>query len=310
MAIDYCELTSHLYSEWLDICSRNFPNTSRQFFDETYENDPSFKIADILIAHDRRQPIGGVRTLRRKMHVNGQYLNIGGITDFCVDQQYRNHSVFIDLLRLAIDKLDACSDLIVGFTHLSSEKVISRFGFTTIPLDYSIIDAEEINISSQYSIRPFDAIFDLPVAVAMYEEFAGNYNGTLLRDDAYWKTIVLPQMKHSYVLTREEKVVAYITCSPYMNRHTHRGAVWIVKEYAQKASTENYLPLAIALLAKHLHLPRFARAPAPLVPFFPANPERKYAMKVRLGRAFSAYSDVHLFTKELEPMIYFDTDRF
>jgi predicted acetyltransferase len=201
----------------VDLCSRSFQNTPREYFVRHILCDGTLRPEDTLVGWKDGRIVTSVQVFPRYCWVEGHRMRFAGIGNVATDPAERRKGYAGQMLREAIRRMKADG---FAFSILTTtiNAYYAKFGFLVIPREAAVFANAPIS-GIGGKIRTFDRLRDLASVTALYDMYNRNSVGPVSRDRAYWNAqfqfcgedpamfLVLEHNKHviGYVRGAEDK---------------------------------------------------------------------------------------------------------
>ncbi len=210
----------------LDLLERAF--AERDVFALYMDADPAYDPEDFLLALDGGHPVSCVQIFRKTIRLRGEPVPLGGIGSVATDPDHRGSGLASELMRRSEQRMRE-RGMPLGLLFTTRFSFYARLGWVQIPCRQLAVHpggaAEEPDGIERRCLRPGD----LPAVRALYDRYADGFEGTTLRDDAYWRG----QLRYAgapdeefRVALRGERLIAYARAVSLMTR--------IATEYAHE----------------------------------------------------------------------------
>lgn len=215
--IEFRELKLEEMEAWFDHCmyvfnGGTYSQSYRQYFIKHYYNDPWRDLESILVAVEDEKIVSTVRIFHRRIYLNGQIIEMGGIGEVSTNLEYRCKGLSSKLLAIAIKKMKE-KGINVSMLGAASEKIgfYNKFGWESLSrcFNKSTVKGENnLNIK----MRPVNFDTDIPQIALIFDDYSRRRNGIVVRDkEYYWNKWVKNEAKNFYVVEDEMgKISAYI----------------------------------------------------------------------------------------------------
>lgn len=134
-----------------------------------------------------------------QIYLQGKVVQMGGIAGVATWPENRRKGNVSTLLKHALQEMKGQGQT-VSFLHPFSIPFYRKFGWE-LYTDYKkyTIPVHKLPPKVEVPGRIVRDVVDISTLDAMYQSFASRYNGTLVRDEAWWKQSVLDDDGHSVV---------------------------------------------------------------------------------------------------------------
>ncbi|WP_211749491.1 GNAT family N-acetyltransferase [Paenibacillus sp. Marseille-Q4541] len=134
-----------------------------------------------------------------EVYLQGKVLHMGGIAGVATWPENRRKGHVSKLLKQAL-KVMKDKGQSLSFLHPFSIPFYRKYGWE-LYAEYKnyVIPAKQFPAKVEYPGKIVRDVKDLSVLDALYHSFACRYNGTLVRDEEWWKESVLQDFEHSAV---------------------------------------------------------------------------------------------------------------
>jgi GNAT superfamily N-acetyltransferase len=200
IATDERDAVLDLLADWLN---------DRAFFARYFEHDPAFRDDLCFVAVDGGRIVSTLQVFRKRVHVDGATLAVGGVGNVYTDPAYRTAGLATALLERALAAM-AAQGFDASLLFASQLDFYARLGWRTLPRVLSFI--EPGGTSAPGAAAVFEPRRDLDQVMAVYAVHSVPVAGATARDAAYWAG----QLRYAgnpderFVVTRrDECVVAY-----------------------------------------------------------------------------------------------------
>jgi len=202
--------------KWLHFLADDvFKGIPLSCFTREWDSDPSRDISSIFVAVDAKERIvSGGRVFIREIYLNGETVKAGGIGSFGTRKRYRGKGISTALLTRCIAFMQE-RDMPVSYLLCGdhNEKYYNRFGYQSCQFLKKISKiGVGISYKQAYTIRNIDFTRDAEAVSAMHKSFCGNYNGSAIRSEDYWKRWIASCPFKKYFIAEDDqgRPIAYI----------------------------------------------------------------------------------------------------
>jgi predicted N-acetyltransferase YhbS len=181
----------------------------REYFLRHWENDPWKNLEDIFVAVEAGQILSTVRIMPRRIFLAGEEVTMGGIGEVSTKLEWRGTGLSSRLLQMAVEEMERrgiqfsmlFASLTGFYARLGWRELHSRWKVVEVPEEHSRLDR----------IRPFSLQTDLASIREIYDHYARNFNGPVVRDtEDYWKKWVMGELKNWWVIEDiTQQIIAY-----------------------------------------------------------------------------------------------------
>jgi predicted N-acetyltransferase YhbS len=162
-------------------------NDGGEFFARYNRNDPGFRDALCLVAHDGGRLVSTVQIFDRAVNLDGHTVPMGGIGSVFTLKDYRHKGVASALMRLAVDTM-AREGFEVSLLFAERLTFYNQFGWREVERNFSVLTgAASINAPDHFVIDSFDEARDLDQIAAIHRGYSSRFNITAVRDDSAWR---------------------------------------------------------------------------------------------------------------------------
>lgn|GEM_PF-458681 len=167
------------------------------FRPQGHERYRQYMVGDPLYERDQSRVVvdGGriVATLRvwdKRLRVRSTPIRFGGIGNVCTHPDVRGKGYATALMEEAVQYMRESGYPISCLFTEAGNRFYRRFGYRGVPLNgfrmtqWKVAEAFE----SEWEVSPFDEARDLNSAVELYDICNRGRSGSLVRDDAYWRS--------------------------------------------------------------------------------------------------------------------------
>lgn len=172
-----------------------------------------------------------------QVYVHGNKFDMGGIAGVATWPENRRQGHVSTLLKHALQEMKSKGQTL-SFLHPFSIPFYRKFGWE-LYAEYKkyTIPVSKFPRKVEVPGRIVRGVTDIPTLDGMYQAYASRYNGTLVRDEAWWTRFVLQGDNHSVVYySAEDKPTGYalyelkdkdLVCDEfvYLNEEA-RSAIW------------------------------------------------------------------------------------
>ncbi|MGH4119566.1 GNAT family N-acetyltransferase [Clostridium sp.] len=249
--IKFRELKLEEMEAWFDHCmyvfnGGTYSQSYRQYFTNHYYNDPWRDLESILVAVEDKKIVSTVRIFHRRIYLNGQIIEMGGIGEVSTILEYRCKGLSSKLLALAIRKMKE-KGINVSMLGADLEKIgfYSKFGWESLSRCFNkstVKGKNDLNIK----MRQVNFDTDIPQIAFVFNEYSRKRNGIVVRDEeCYWSKWVKNEVKNFYVVEDEmDKIIAYIDfekCDKIIQ----------IREFGELSGKESIFPLLVPKIINH-----------------------------------------------------------
>ena len=168
----------------LDLLEHAF--RERALFEAYMDFDPLYRCDDFLLALEGDRPVCCVQIFEKTIRLRGRALRLGGIGSVATHSDYRRRGLAKSLLRRSEQRMrERGLQLALLFGVWGG---YARLGWVRIPARRLALhgDAAPAALVQGVSVRAF-TLDDLAQVQALYQVYSAGFDGTALRDDAYWR---------------------------------------------------------------------------------------------------------------------------
>lgn len=219
--MEFRTLRENELDQWLDHClfvfnKGEYSEGYRQYFKNHWINDPWRDLESILIAVDEEKIVSTVRIFHRKIYLNGQVVEMGGIGEVSTKPEYQGRGLSTKLFSLVAKRMQEIG-VKVSMLGAAPEKIgfYNKLGWESIPRCFNVSSIKSKD-DFNFSIRPINFNTDIPQINAIHMVYSEKFNGTVVRDnEKYWSNWVKTEAKNFYVVEDNNKIIAYVDIDRY-----------------------------------------------------------------------------------------------
>ena len=219
--MEFRTLREEELDEWLDHCllvfnKGEYSEGYRQYFKNHWINDPWRDLESILVAVDEEKIVSTVRIFHRKIYLNEQIVEMGGIGEVSTKPEYQCMGLSTKLFSLVTKRMQELG-VKVSMLSAAPEKIgyYNKLGWERIPRFFNVSSIKSKD-DFNFSIRPVNFNTDIPQISLIYNVYSKKLNGTVVRDnDNYWINWVKTEAKNFYVIEENNKIIAYVDFDRY-----------------------------------------------------------------------------------------------
>lgn len=234
MPIEIRSLRQDELPQWFEHVSAVFTKTPRSYFERHWYADPWRDLQGIRVAVDGDRIAGTVRVFRRRVHLGGQVVSMGGIGEVSTRPEYRGQGISFRLLEDALRIMESWG-LAVSMLFASRHGHYGRHGWTLVrnPLRSVLVDPSSVVDPStavdrsapasapapaapvgEIQCRPLDLgnQGDLAQVMDLYTRYVGaTLDGPVVRDDPeYWRDWVSVEWGRGFGAFAGRRLVSYV----------------------------------------------------------------------------------------------------
>lgn len=175
-----------------------------------WENDPWKNLGGIRVAVDGDQIIGTVRVFIRQMYLRGHIIPVGGIGEVSTREEYRRRGIATQLLKDAIRFMEE-REIVLSCLR-GSRPIYEALGWEAVGCHYAVarrsssyvhdFDIRRVDLDDEAELRNLDAL---------YHSYSRRFNGTFLRNEAYWRHWFCCESSEVWSARDGEEMVGYIS---------------------------------------------------------------------------------------------------
>ena len=168
----------------LDLLERAFGE--RELFARYMDFDPAYAPDDFLLAVEDGRPISSVQIFTKTIRLRGSEVRLGGIGSVATDPGHQKRGLASELLRRQHERMRERS-LVLGLLF-STWEFYEKLGWERLPARALAVHATEARGDAPAGVttREFRP-GDLDAVRALYDAYSRRFDGTTLRDAAYWE---------------------------------------------------------------------------------------------------------------------------
>lgn len=231
------EFRSLLWDEldkWFDHCAGVFSSSEGRSYDEMrryfmnhWYNDSARKLDGIFVAVANGQIVSTVRVFHRYIYLNGRIVAMGGIGEVSTKPEHRRQGLSGRLLEMAIEYMTSCG-MVISSLGTGVPQHYARYGWEPVA---RFVSQAEVGAKHDSAIRllDWDDPKELHQVISCYDNYAVQFNGTLVRDEGYWQKWIRTEAGRAWVLREGGDVVAYL-----MAKRSSNPSELIVQDFGAK----------------------------------------------------------------------------
>ena len=307
--ISYRRLKPTQFEEWIDHCANVFASNEneiehfRDYFRRHFLNDPDRDISTIFVALDDDKIVGSVRLFKRKIYLDGNIIDAGGIGEVGVNPNYQKKGIATNLLNLAFEDMHNLN-INLSFLFASRHSFYNRLGYELVSYNYyktKVIKSEQNVKYKLATMLDFETLTDL------YNNYASKLNGPIYRNLFYFENWVKAELNDIYlILNEDDETVGYI--SGYT-----RDDSLIIKDFAIK---DGYNFIDITNHFASIYFKDYNYVSYPSMHYTPSTYEGTRESPHLMIKVLSPLSDKIQNTNDLKDYLlnsrygYYETDNF
>ena len=157
----------------------------REVFERYLDFDPAYRPTDFVLAVDGQRPVSCVQIFAKRIRLRGRVVPLGGIGSVATHPDYRRRGLAHELLRRCEQRMRE-RGMVIGLLFSGLHAFYGQLGWVSIPArQLAVRRRDELGASVRVSLRSF-APSDLDEVRALYDEYSGRFDGTVVRDLDYW----------------------------------------------------------------------------------------------------------------------------
>jgi GNAT superfamily N-acetyltransferase len=158
----------------------------RDFFRRYLEDDPTFADENVWVAVDGGRPVSCVQIFPRPLRIRGEAVPAGGIGSVFTLPDYRRGGVAGALLARSVEAM-AGSGFEISLLFAARIAWYTYLGWRSWVVSRTVLErGDRAPREAGAQILPFDPGRDLAAVKAIYEEYSGSLEGTVVRDESLW----------------------------------------------------------------------------------------------------------------------------
>lgn len=197
-----------------------------------YFADPHWKPDYTRVCAVEGQLVAAVQIVRRWVHVHGEMLPMAGIANVATLPEHRGKGHSTRLLKEANAVMDT-EDFLFGLLFTGIQDFYARLGWSSMPGSEWIAPPSSCELP-EWIFREAQEE-DIPRLAYFHSLFSARLNGTVHRDQDYWREWVLmgrPEWRQGfYLVEREGEIRGYLRIKQYPKRD-EQGQEFGVEEVA------------------------------------------------------------------------------
>lgn len=210
------------FDEWLDHClyvfnKGEYSEGYRQYFKNHWMNDPWRDLESIFVAASEGRIVSTIRIFHRKIYINGQLINMGGIGEVSTRPEYQRMGLSTKLFSFALKRMQELG-IKVSLLSAAQDKIgfYNKLGWQSVPRCFNVSSINEKD-DFKFNIRPVNFDTDIDKISLIHRFYSKSYNGIVGRDNSgYWNNWVRTEAKNFYVVEdNNNKIIAYIDFDKY-----------------------------------------------------------------------------------------------
>ena len=158
----------------------------RDFFRRYLEDDPTFVDENVWVAVDGGRLVSCVQIFPRPLRIRGKAVPAGGIGSVFTLPCHRRGGVAAALLARAVEAM-AGSGFEISLLFAARIAWYTSLGWRSWVVSRTLLErGDRASREAGAKILRFDPARDLAAVKAIYEEYSGSLEGTVVRDESLW----------------------------------------------------------------------------------------------------------------------------
>lgn len=155
----------------------------RGLFARYMDFDPDFRYSDYLLHVEDGRPLSCVQLFEKRIRLRGEVLPLGGIGSVATAPDARKRGLASELLRRQAEHMRE-RGMPLGLLFTGRFEFYARLGWRARPLRQLALQRTEATRGEPGRAFVPD---DLPQVMALYESCSAGLDGSVVRDEAYWR---------------------------------------------------------------------------------------------------------------------------
>ncbi|MHB0997995.1 MAG: GNAT family N-acetyltransferase [Armatimonadota bacterium] len=216
MSEEYRAIRLDELDECLDLWSKAFPHTPREYFEPYFNGDPGFRPEYTRVCVLDNKLVSAIQICERKVRIGSSVIVMGGIGNVGTDPDFRGKGYSTRLLQDCVHTMyDSRIDFSTLFTGINPfyERVVWR----TVPIELMTgqIMIDTTLSSAKYTVRPCNWENALQSLINIYDNYNRSRTLTAVRSPEYWTGWAVHRFgggSSLYVAEYNGTIVGYIQC--------------------------------------------------------------------------------------------------